>query len=194
MSYLLDKFETKVYAHDWTVGVTPLNVDLNLAFAKRKKIVGVHVFVQRNADITAFNDPDCGKFYSGNQHIGYRILSKSKEIMKHDVVGENRKDRIKYALDTNRRRWGAELPFEVITLSNDLGRIYIPETFIDLAGIQVGQDDEFCVSGYNNSERDIEIELSPMTTVGSGATVYVVAQYQELMNIDAKAGTVRILS
>ena len=194
VSYLLDKFETKFYQHDWTTGVAPLNVDLNLAFAKRKKIVGVHVFIQRNADITAYNDADCGKFYSGNQYIGYRILSKSKEILKHDIITENRKDRIKYAIDSNRRRWSSELPFEILTLSSDLGRLYIPETFIDLAGIQIGTEEEFCVSGYNNSERDIEIELSPMLTVGNNATVYVIAQYQELMNIDNKTGVVRILS
>lgn len=194
VSYLLDKFETKLYNHDWTVGGQPLNVDLNLAFAKRKKIVGLHIFIQRPAEITAYNDSDCGKFYSGNQVIAYRILSKSKEIIKHDVIGENRKDRIKYSLDTNKRRWGTELPFEILTLSTDLGRLYIPETFIDLTNIQVAGDDEFAVSGYNNSERDIEVELVPAQTVGANSQVYVVAQYQELMNIDPKSGIVRILS
>jgi len=195
VNYLLDKFETKVYSMDFTVGVAPLNVDLNLAFSKHKKIVGLYVFGQRPSDISAYNDSDAGKYFSGSTYFTYRILSKSKEILKHDSITENKKDRVRYALEAQRKRWGCELPFEVLTLSTDLGRIYITETFIDLTGLYVDKVDEFIVAGYDNSvERDIEIELNPAQTVGANTNVYVVAQYEEIMQIDPKSGFVKILS
>lgn len=191
---LLEKWETKAIVTSWTTVQTDMiNIDLASVWGKRKKILGIACSIYSPSLVTAYNDTDCCKLYSGADVIGYKIKSNSRAIVELNETTKHRIERKRYSLDFNKRRFGHELPVEVVTLSTDLARLYMPETYIDLSNIEVQAHDEIPVSGISNSEKDIEIEFYCTGSVNASCTFYAVLHYLEMATF-GQDGAVNILT
>lgn len=185
VALLVPKWDLKKFdAQSWTSTTADyLNVDINQSFGRHKKCVGMSVFIQSPAMITAYNDTDCCLFYSGSTYIGFKVVSRSKTIV--DLAGSSKlHERKRYAIDTTKNRYGTTLPNEVLALSTNLGKLYMFETYIDFANFKVDYNDEYPISGINNYEKDIEVVLTCESSINASCTVYCLLHYLELVGVN----------
>ena len=191
---LLSKWETKVFTQSWnnvtngvnggngTAGDT-LQLDLSNVWGKHTKILGVLVFIQET-NVPAFNDASACKFFSGSKYIGFNVLSNSTNIVNLNTTPDLNVQRLRYALDFNKRRYGKELPLALFDPTNDINKIYSPETYIDLAAVRVDETDEYPVAGVSNFVKDIEIDLFCCSAINASCNIYCMLNYVELGTFD----------
>ena len=191
---LLSKWETKVYNQSWNVVTNGVNgssgtagdmlqIDLSNVFGKHTKCLGLLVFIQPT-NIPAYNDAGACKFFSGASYIGFNVLSNSTIIVNLNTTPDMKVQRLRYALEFNKKRYGVELPLELIDPTNDVNKIYSPETFIDLADVTQEVETETSVSGISNYNKDIQIDLFCVGAVNASCNIYCMLNYLELGTFD----------
>lgn len=190
---LLDKFDTKIYNRSWATAQTDnFSISLSNEFPKRSRILGLMVYAQSTALITAYNDADAALYYSGAGYIGFKVKSNSRTIIDLSSTTQDLQQRRRYDLDFNRKRFSAELPQEIIAGSSNLGKIYIPQTYIDLSNIDVENScHQVPISGISNYDKDIDVELFCTGSINSSTNIYCMLHYIELVTVDGK-GNVQI--
>ena len=184
----MSKWETKVFTQSWNVpGVDALSLDLNSVWGQHNKIMGVLIFIQNNA-IPAYNDATAGLFYSGHNYIAVNVSSNSQLIVNFSTpltVSSTRTQQLRYDLDFNKRRYGKELPLEVVNNTSQIANVYSPVTYIDLSDVTVDQEDEYPVSGISNYVKDISIDLQCVSAVAPQSNIYCMLNFLELGNFDS---------
>jgi len=193
---LLSKWETKVFTQSWTNVVNSnattgdnLQLDLSSVWGKHTKIIGVLVFIQQ-ASIPAYNNTNACKFFSGASYIGFNVLSNSTVITNLNTTPDLQVQRLRYALEFNKRRYGKELPLALFDPANDINKIYSFETYIDLENIKVDENDEYPVGGISNYVKDIEIALFCTGSINASANIYCMLNYVELGTFDSSNNVV----
>ena len=166
-----------------------LQLDLSTVWGKHTKVLGVLIFIQE-VNVPAYNDAAACKFYSGASYIGFNVLSNSTNIVNLNTTPDLKVQRLRYALDFNKRRYGMELPLELFDPANDVNKIYSPKTYIDLADVKVDEDDEYAVSGVSNYNKDIEIDLFCTGSINANCNIYCMLNYIELGTFDGSNNVV----
>ena len=179
----MSKWETKIFTQSWTnVGTDMLMLDLNSVWGHHSKIMGVLIFIQNNA-IPAYNDATAGLFYSGQNYIATNVTSNSTLIVNFatpNVISQTRNQELRYLQDFNKRRYGVDLPLEVVANTANLASVYSPMTYIDLSDVKVDEHDEYPVSGVSNYVKDISINIYCAGSVASSANIYCMLNFIEL--------------
>ncbi len=93
-------------------------------------------------------------------------------------------------MDHNVRRYGKELPQEVLDYTKDLNKIYIPETYLDFANVCVDVKDEIAIGGISNAQKDIEITLQCQAPVAPNCNIYTMLHFLELGTFESNGNVI----
>ncbi len=192
---LLPKYEIKDYTHDWSAANTFMRqIDLNTTFTKRNKIPEISVYL---ANITtAYNSAETGKFYSGSDYIGWKLLSRGKVLIDYSDAS-TAKYRQQYDVDFQRNRFGKNPSDALLLQTSDATKVgYWSSTKIDLANIENDPTvSDTLIAGYSNYDADLQLLIySGATTLTNSVKLYVAVKYLEAETIDQRTRIVSVIS
>lgn len=186
---LLRKYDVKTYQLSFNANSVQQRVQLSQDFSLRNIVYGVYVYIYDYTRITAYNDADSMKIFSGSDVIGWELKFKSKTIHKYDAVLDKGK-RNKYYFDTYRNSNGRLIPSNLIQQNDNVTQYFVPLTFIDLANVHDGLLNSETVSGLP-SNSDLELIITNAVSGGTFSTscfLNVALCYYERCKLDPKSG------
>jgi hypothetical protein len=185
------KYDTRTFVPN----ATTQRIQLQTDFSHHSLCHGILVYFWDTALITAYNDADSCKVYSGVAKLGFEVKYKSRSIVKLDTAGETNK-RAKYHHDVHFKRYGKIMNSDLVSEATTVANLYVPLTFIDLQSVALQDNDiEDIYSGVNNESVGLELIVSSMSGAVFTATtqLYVVLCYYEVMVLDAKTGILKLI-
>lgn len=173
-----------------TVSWTNLNTDmttfsLKTDWSHHKNVRGMIVYITCPALITAYNDTDCCKVFSGAQYIGYKVRYNGSEVLNHSVAVADLKKRKNYSMLVQKNLWEAELPLEVINRTDGLADYYLAETYIDLQNISVHNSHETIIAGVS-TDTNIQVDFYCVGSIGAVCNITNMLEYVEEIMHDGK--------
>jgi hypothetical protein len=180
------QFDTVLRSVSWTnVNSDKILLNLSNDLTRRNRICGLSIWGFDMTSIAGYNDVDCGKMFSGPSYFGYLIKSRSNILVDHsNAIGDLPKRR-RYTDEYFKKRFGHNADMELIANSSNLGKYYIFSTYIDLSNIY-NDDDAVSLSGRDNFQNDIEIQLICASSVSASCNIYIMPEYQSLYYVDPK--------
>lgn len=166
---------SEVYtAKSWnTTGTDKLTVDINKIFLPYDIIMGVSFHLFPTGLISAYNDADSCKLYSGAKYVGFRVLWKNRVIL--DLTGDaNKQRRYRYEIELYKNRNGTDIPNSCLTYGDNLPFFYYPNlTYVDFNTLKVENDDDYPVGGIHNKLKEWTIEFTCETAVSTTCDLFV---------------------
>lgn len=166
---------SEVYtSKSWNVpGTDKLIVDLNKVFLPYDIIQGVSFSLFPTGLISAYNDADSCKFYSGAKYVGYKILWKNRVIL--DLTGDaNKQRRYEAQIDHFKNKYASDIPNSCLTYGDNLAFFYYQNlTYVDFNLLKTESQDDFPVSGIHNKLKEYTVEFTCETAVSTNCELFV---------------------
>lgn len=187
--YLVKSYSVNAGTADARMQIISLKNDLSTL----NKILGVHLYLESGAIVTAYNDADCGKHFGKVTNIGWKLLHNSKTLVDYSASSADVKKRRDYQDDFNFKRFGVRPHNTLLTSGDAINEYFDNATYIDLQGIDVFDEGHELIGGVSNVNNNIEIHVyCGSATVNASSTLHCVVEYLELASFD-KNGNVSIM-
>lgn len=182
-------YEDKMYSIPWNTGSDTQKISLSNDFSSHDMCTHVAIYLYDPARVTAYNDGDCVKTFSGADTIGFQLRYNAKDILKMTDVTDLNK-RVNYHHHVHNRRYGKPINHNLLTANaGNEGLFYIPLTSIDLSGFEHAvYNEDTHIAGINNSSNgSLDLIVNNAVSGGTfstGVYLYVVLCYTKIGKLD----------